>query len=132
MANTTHQQHIGRWGETIAAHFLEQNGYGILDRNARTPHGEIDLVASQARGRAEERIIVFVEVKTRTTANFGLPEEAVDTQKLQHLFFSAENYIHNHPDLEGLEWRIDAIAIQGRPGAKVEDVHIEHFENISA
>ena len=42
------------------------------------------------------------------------------------------SYLQEHPELHGLEWRIDVIAIQGRPGEKVEDVHIEHFENISA
>lgn len=125
MAQTVRQR-VGRWGETVAAHFLEQRGYAILARNVRTGRGEIDLVARQG---AE---IIFVEVKTRTNAAFGLPEEAVDAQKLEHVFRAAEAYLAAHADLAGLDWRIDVIAIQGRPGAKVEDVIIEHFEHIAS
>jgi putative endonuclease len=123
----THKQRIGTWGERVAAGYLEQRGYRILAWNARTPYGEIDLVTQMPGG-----VVVFVEVKTRTNASFGLPEEAVDARKLEHLFRAAEVFLQAQPGLEGLEWRIDAIAIQGRPGDKVEDVHIEHFENISA
>ncbi len=124
----THKQHIGRWGETVAGYFLEQRGYRVLARNVRTGRGEIDLVAQQDSGE----VLVFIEVKTRTNASFGLPEEAVDARKLEHLFRAAEAYLEAHPELAGQEWRIDAIAIQGKPGDKVEDVHFEHFENISA
>ena len=124
----THQQYIGRWGETVAAYYLESRGYQVLERNVRTPHGEIDLIARQ------EKIggLVFVEVKTRTNDAFGLPEEAVDTKKLDHLFLAAEAYLSTHPEQAALPWRIDVIAIQGKPGEKVENVGIEHFENISA
>lgn len=125
----TRKQRIGRWGETVAAYHLEGRGYRILAHNVRTPCGEIDLVARQ-EGAAG--CVVFVEVKTRTGEGFGLPEEAVDARKLEHLFRSAEIFLQEHPELAGLDWRIDVIAIQGRPGAKVEEMHIEHFENISA
>ena len=123
----THRQRIGGWGERVAAGFLERQGYRILARNVRTPHGEIDLVAQPAGGG-----LVFVEVKTRTNTSFGLPEEAVDARKLEHLFRAAEAYLLDRPELAALDWRIDVIAIQGKPGEKVENVHIEHFENISA
>ncbi len=123
----TRKQRIGSWGENVAAVFLEQRGYHVMERNVRTRQGEIDLVARQEPGG-----LVFVEVKTRTNDNFGLPEEAVDERKLEHIFRTAEAYLQAHPDLEQLEWRIDVIAIQGRPGEKVEDVHIEHFKNITA
>ncbi len=123
----TYKQRIGRWGENVAAYFLEQRGYQILARNARTARGEVDLVAQAAHGG-----LVFVEVKTRTNTHFGLPEEAVDARKMEHLFQAAQAYLQNHPELAEKVWRIDIIAIQGQPGAKVEDVHIEHFENVSA
>ncbi len=123
----THKQRIGVWGERVAAGYLEKFGFIVLARNVRTPHGEIDLVARAPGGE-----LVFVEVKTRTSGSFGLPEEAVDARKLEHLFRAAEVYLQERPDLADQEWRIDAIAIQGRPGDRVEDVHIEHFENISA
>jgi putative endonuclease len=138
-----HRQRIGRWGENVAAHYLEKKGYRILGCNIRTPRGEIDLVAAvdptqrkevvpSAEGVPYAASLVFVEVKTRTNGQFGLPEEAVDSRKLEHMFRSAESYLEQRPELGGQEWRIDVIAIQGRPGAKIEDVVIEHFENISA
>lgn len=128
----TRKQRIGRWGETVAAYYLEQRGYHVLAHNVRTGRGEIDLVARQEAASLRGDMLVFVEVKTRTNEQFGLPEEAVDERKLEHLFRAAEAYLQEHPELAEQEWRIDAIAIQGRPGEKTEDVHIEHFENISA
>jgi len=123
----THKQRIGGWGERVAAGFLERRGYRVLAQNVRTPYGELDLVTQSSGGE-----LVFVEVKTRTNASFGLPEEAVDARKLEHLFRAAEHYLQENTAYAGVEWRIDAIAIQGKPGDRVEDVHIEHFENISA
>jgi putative endonuclease len=124
----TPRQRLGRWGETVAAYFLEQRGYRVLARNVRTGRGEIDLIAHQEQAG----VLVFVEVKTRTNANFGLPEEAVDVRKLEHVFRAAEAYLLERPEMAEQEWRIDVIAVQGKPGEKVEDVIIEHFENISA
>ncbi len=121
-----HPQRIGRWGESVAAYYIEQRGYVVLARNARTRYGEIDLIAQDG---AE---LVFVEVKTRTGQQFGNPEEAVDARKLEHLARSADEYLHAHPELAGRDYRIDVIAIQGRPGAKVEDVQIEYFENVAS
>ncbi len=112
----------------MAGYFLEQRGYRVLARNVRTGRGEIDLLAIQEPAG----VLVFVEVKTRTNASFGLPEEAVDARKVENLYRAAETYLQAHPELAVKEWRIDAIAIQGKPGDKVEDVRIEHFENISA
>ena len=123
----THKQRIGVWGERVAQGYLEKLGFRILARNARTPLGELDLVAQAPGGE-----LVFVEVKTRTGASFGLPEEAVDARKLEHLFRAAEIFLQAHEEWANLEWRIDAVAIQGKPGDRVEDVVIEHFENISA
>lgn len=127
----THRQRIGRWGEATAAEYLSKRGYDILGRNARTRYGEIDLLA-----RAPEGMLVFVEVKTRTSRSFGYPEEAVDARKLGHLVSSAEAYLLEHPEMEagpdGAGWRIDVIAIEGRPGEEPDRVGIEHFENISA
>ena len=123
----THRQRIGRWGEATAAEYLSKRGYAILARNVHTRYGEIDLLA-----RAPEGMLVFVEVKTRTSRSFGYPEEAVDARKLGHLVSSAEAYLQEHPDLDFQGWRIDVIAIEGRPGEELDRVGIEHFENISA
>lgn len=125
-----HKQRIGHWGESVAAYYLEKHGYRLLGRNVRAARGEIDLLVECETVRGST-LIVFVEVKTRTNASFGLPEEAVDARKVEHIFRAAEAYLQEHVELAGCEWRIDIISIQGQPGARVEDVDIQHFENIS-
>lgn len=123
----THRQRIGRWGEATAAAYLRERGYVILGRNERSRYGEIDLLA-----RAPDGMLVFVEVKTRTSRSFGYPEEAVDARKLEHLVRAAEAYLLEHPDMEEQGWRIDVIAIEGRPEEGPDRAGIEHFENIGA
>jgi putative endonuclease len=115
----TPRQALARWGEDLAEKYLAQKGYTLLAKNARTPYGEIDLVVQQGP------ITVFVEVKTRTSTAYGLPEEAVTTAKQAHLLASAEAYLQNHPTLEG-DWRIDVIAIRRLPRAAPEIVHFEN------
>jgi putative endonuclease len=113
------RQVLGRWGEVQAINLLTQKGYQIVEQNARTPYGEIDIVAIQ------NDELVFVEVKTRTTEFFGLPEDAITRGKKAHILNSAMAYLQEHPDLEG-DWRIDVIAIQR---AKSREPQIVHFEN---
>ena len=115
-----HNQMIGKWGEQAAAVYLEQKGYTILEKNTRTPRGEIDIVAS-LQGQ-----IVFVEVKARTSRTFGPPEEALTPRKLAHMRACAEYYAVKH-ELDA--WQCDAIAVEGNPGAAPR---IEHFENVAS
>ena len=116
---------IGRWGEEIAASYLTRKGYSIIDRNFYTSEGEIDLIALQVDNN--ERILIFVEVKTRTSEKYGYPEEAITKKKWNHLIKAIERYLQNQPDHEE-SWQIDVIAIlrlvEGQPP------EIEHFENI--
>ncbi|MCC6147607.1 MAG: YraN family protein [Anaerolineaceae bacterium] len=112
----------GRWGEQLAAAYLEQRGIKMIARNVRTPYGEIDLV-----GRSDE-ITIFIEVKTRRNEVFGMPEDAVTKRKFTHIFESAQVFLQEHPDL-GEDWRIDVLAIQKRTGEAPP--HIEWFENVT-
>jgi putative endonuclease len=128
---TTSRQALGRWGESLASQYLAGRGYTILECNARTPYGEIDLVARQREsGPPGERdpgwITVFVEVKTRSSATFGLPEEAVTARKQAHLLAAAQSYLQQHAELQG-DWRIDVVAIQRYRRDKPATIH--HFEN---
>ncbi len=129
----TARQNLGRWGESQVADYLHQKGYEILDRNVRTPYGEIDLIASQTTtsqpAEAAERVIVFIEVKTRTTSTFGYPEESVTSRKRSHLLSAAQHYIAEHPQL-GDTWRIDVIAV--RRFNDRQETDILHFENAVA
>ena len=92
----------------------------ILEYNARTPYGEIDIVAMQGES------CVFVEVKTRSTSGFVLPEEAITRQKKAHLLASAQAYLLAHPELAG-DWRVDVIAIRRLRSDRQPE--ILHFEN---
>ena len=131
----TTRQALGRWGESLAADYLVERGYTILERNARTPYGEIDLVAhldcdqgaaNQSDPTAPQFVVVFVEVKTRSSTAFGLPEAAVSARKQAHILAAAQAYLQAHPDL-GDDWRVDVIAIQ-RSKTGDQPV-ITHFEN---
>ena len=112
-----HNQRIGKWGEDAATEYLIEHGYEIVARNARTPYGEIDIVATQGD------VAIFVEVKTRTSDKMGLPEESITRRKREHMLAAAEHYAgENKIDY----WQIDVIAVEGKPGMKAA---ISHFEN---
>lgn len=116
---------IGRWGEEIAAGYLIRNGYSILERNFYTPEGEIDIIALQEE--KDEQILIFVEVKTRTTEKYGFPEEAFTRKKWDHMLKAIERYLQSQSDY-GDAWQIDVIAIQRL--IKKDPPEIEHFENV--
>ena len=113
------RQKLGVWGEALAADYLIQQGYCILERNARTPYGEIDIVAQQ------ENMLVFVEVKTRRSREFGLPEQAVTPQKQKHIIASAQYYLAETQNKD-IDWRIDVISIRQLSGKHPEIVHFEN------
>jgi len=109
-------QDVGQWGERTAADYLAEHGYNILARNVRTSYGEIDLIAEK------DGLLIFIEVKTRTSQVYGPPEIAVTARKQQHMQLCAEEYAQKY----GIEhWQIDVVAIvriNGKP-------EITHFEN---
>jgi len=112
-----HNQRIGKWGEEAVAAYLAERGYEIIARNARTPYGEIDIVAKQ------DDIFIFVEVKTRTSNKMGLPEEAINLRKREHMRACAEHYAAEH---EIDHWQVDVFAVEGKVGLTPK---ITHFEN---
>ncbi len=116
-----YKKRLGGWGETIAAEYLTGNGYVILERNFRTQYGEIDLIA------LDKEILVFVEVKTRTSRKFGYPEEAISPKKKEHLLASAQAYLQTHQEMER-DWRIDVLAIERIDRNSLPE--ITQFENI--
>ncbi len=117
---TASRQNLGKWGETQAADYLARQGFTLVERNVRTPYGEIDLVVEK------DSLVVFVEVKTRRGRTFGYPEESVNLRKQIHLKNSAAYYIQSHPDRQ-CAWRIDVISIQAPGGAL--PAQITHFQN---
>ena len=118
---STRRQSLGRLGESIAVTFLVEKGYFILEKNWRSPYGEIDLIVQY------DDVIAFVEVKTRASRSLGPPEISITPRKEEHMRGAAEYYIQQHPQLNK-DWRIDAITIQFLAG----NPHplIDHFENV--
>jgi putative endonuclease len=114
------RQALGRLGESLAAEFLEKLGYSIIERNFRTPYGEIDLITKQGD------VIIFTEVKTRSSSSLGPPEISITRKKSEHIRNAAEYYIQQHPDMSD-DWRIDVISVQ----MQSKNIHpkILHFEN---
>ncbi len=100
--------HLGAWGETLAAEYLQEQGYRILCRNYRTKLGEIDLVAR------ERNVICFVEVKTRASRMYGSPMESVSRAKQRKLTQMAQCYLGAF-NLEKAVCRFDVVAIMKQP-----------------
>jgi putative endonuclease len=99
-------QALGRDGEQQAAEWYLAHGYDVLERNWRCRDGELDLVLRK------NRTIVFCEVKTRTTAQFGTPAEAITHQKRQKLRHLAAKWLDESP-VRPRQIRFDVAAILG-------------------
>lgn len=112
---------LGRDGESLAACWLEERGYAVLQRNWRCAAGELDLIAQ--RGRTT----VFVEVKTRSSIAYGHPFEAITAVKAARLRRLVAEWCRANGPVPG-ETRIDAIAVL--MGRRAEPV-IEHLAGVA-
>ena len=106
---------VGRYGERVAARFVQQAGWAVLDRNWRGADGELDIVG------LDGDVLVVVEVKTRTGVGFGHPAEAVTARKLARIRRLTGQWLAEH-DTRVASVRIDVIAVQvqHRGAAQVE------------
>lgn len=102
--SSLHRQRLGAYGEALAARHLVAGGMTLLDRNWRCPAGEIDLVLRDGD------VLVFCEVKTRTSAAFGSPLEGVDADKARRLRRLAAHWLHTH-DVRPAEVRLDLVGV---------------------
>jgi putative endonuclease len=94
----------GMKGEEIAVRVLKKSRYKILERNFRTPVGEIDIIAR------EKKCLVFVEVRTRSSVEFGLPQETVVARKRDKLCKAARWYLQKEGGESG-DCRFDIVAV---------------------
>jgi len=108
---------LGDLGEELAVAHLVKNGYDILERNYTYQKAEVDIIAQK------EQTLVVVEVKTRSTADFGNPQDFLKPKQIKRLVMAVDAYI-NENDLD-LEVRFDiiAIVIEGKT------VDLEHLED---
>jgi putative endonuclease len=109
---------LGREGERIAERFLKTKGYKLVERNYRCAAGELDLIV------LDQRVIVFVEVKTRTGMGYGTALEAVEARKQRKMIYAAQFFL-NAKKLTQREARFDVIGISW-PGTEPQ---VEHIEN---
>ena len=110
----------GKFGENIAVDYLKQNGYKIVSTNWHySKNAEIDIIAEE-----NKNTLVFVEVKTRTTLNYGHPFEAIDKRKIEKIHIAILGYL-GIIDKKYSSYRIDGIAITG-----LDSPVIEHIKNI--
>ncbi len=108
---------LGKFGEELAVEFLQQNGYDILETNWTFQKAEIDIIAQK------DSTIAVIEVKTRSSIVFGLPQDFVKPKKIQLLVKAVNEYIVSN-DLD-VDVRFDIIAIY-----KEDNTYkIEHFED---
>jgi len=110
----------GILGEKLAKDFLKKRGYHIWESNYRCPEGEIDIVAKH------KDYLVFVEVRTKRSLEFGSPEESVTQAKMGKLRAVAYHYLQDHNNLPPL-WRIDVVAVE--LNQKGKPLRIELIEN---
>lgn len=105
---------IGVAGETIAKNYLKNNGYKVLGENFSNKIGEIDLIAEK------NKVLIFIEVKTRNSKKFGMPSESVNIYKQQKIRKVALSYIKKFKKFD-IQSRFDVIEILNEK--------INHIEN---
>lgn len=109
------RQRLGQSGEKLAALFLKKKGYKIIEKNYRSRFGEIDIIAR------DRKCLVFIEVKTRSSAAFGTPATSVDYRKQQQISKTAHAYLLDK-QMADCDTRFDVVGItlQGTQRPQVE------------
>ena len=108
---------LGRWGESIAAGYLERSGWRIVARNYRFGRREVDVVARK------DGILAFVEVKSRAGDGFGSPLEAITWKKRREIEAVAQHFLATRP-VGDVGVRFDAVAVTLDPRGRVRVEHV--------
>lgn len=112
---------LGRWGEALAAQWLERRGCVLLAANWRCRFGEIDLIAEDGE------FLCFVEVKLRKSDSYGRGAEAVDRRKQERLRTTAQLYLMEHPT--DLQPRFDVVEVYAPQGRDTPRPIVRRTEN---
>ena len=107
---------LGKKGEQLAVNFLVKNGYGIVERNYRFDKAEVDIIAKK------DNVLAIIEVKTRSTNDFGNPQDFVKPKQIQRLVKAVNEYVIEN-DLD-VEVRFDIVAIV-KDGKSFEIEHLK-------
>ena len=112
------RQRLGTAGEELACAELEKLGYRVIERNYRSRFGEIDIVAM------DDDTVVFVEVKTKTSGDFGEPVDEVTPQKMRQIVSMGEEY-HSYHCQHDTQCRFDVMAVD----CSVRPAAITHYKD---
>ena len=111
---------LGRMGEQMAAEYLDGLGFTILYRNWRYYRYEIDIIA------LKDFVLHFIEVKTRKSTHYGLPESDVDRKKLQSMINASEGFLNKYPHWTRVQFDVLSVSITGNNAHYflIEDVYL--------
>jgi putative endonuclease len=112
----------GKTGELLALKYLEEKGFVLVEKNYRFDRAETDLIVKDDIGK----LLLFVEVKTRTSENFADPEDSITDTKQYQMYKSAEGFLMENEQYDDYEKRFDVISII--LGSK--ENKIKHLEDI--
>jgi putative endonuclease len=116
----SHNQ-TGKLGEKLGLEYLVANGYEIISQNWRHSRWEVDAIAQK------NQVLHFMEIKTRRSKNYGMPEEKVGIKKIQNLINAAEEYLYLHPEWKRIQFDILSIIIIKNEAPEyflIEDVYL--------
>lgn len=120
------KQLLGATGEEIAVDYLVSQGYVVFDRNWRSKSGEIDIIASEKLNSQDE--LIFIEVKTRSSRDYGDPIEAITATKYLRMYRLALEWLsENNASREA--WRLDVISIVI---SRAQEIEIDHLKRVCA
>lgn len=111
---------IGKWGENMASTWLKENGFTIQERNWKIGHLEIDLIATKGEW------LHFIEVKTRSSNQWGTPETSVNYKKFNRWRSAAQGYLRQQRKYRWIQFDIIAITLQSNGKHQIglfEDVY---------
>lgn len=112
---------LGKFGEGLAQRYLTERAFTLIHTNWKHSYYEIDIIATK------ENVLHFIEVKTRRSHQYGLPEESVDTKKMKKLMVAAEAYLYAHPGWKRVQYDVLAISIEKQNQPEfffIEDVYL--------
>ena len=112
---------LGAWGEALAAKYMIQKGFTLLEHNYHSRYGEIDLIFE------DSTYVVFVEVKLRKSSRYGLPSEFVTAKKQEKLRRTALTYLQSHT--LDKQPRFDVIELYAPQGKQTRQMPFRHIEN---
>jgi len=120
------KQLLGATGEKIAVDYLVSQGYVVFDRNWRSKSGEIDIIASEKFNSQDE--LIFIEVKTRSSRDYGDPIQAITATKYLRMYRLALEWLsENSASRES--WRLDVISIVI---SRAQEIEIDHLKRVCA